>query len=143
MRINGLYILAIGLLIGCKEPKTYSNEDFQRMNGYWEITKVIFPDGTEKPYNANTTIDFIAITGENGFKKKVYPKLDGTYTTSDDALNFRILNKVQSGYYLSYDSTYEGWQEKINYIGTDFFSLKFDDGNIYCYRRFQPINIAQ
>ena len=134
-------MIVILCFLSCKEQKTYSLEDFQRMNGYWEITTVIFPDGTEKPYKANTTIDYIAIEGDKGYKKKVYPNLNGTFKTSDDAITFRILNKVQSGYYLSYDNALGGWQEKINYIGTDFFSLKFDDGNVYCYSRFEPINI--
>jgi len=129
------------LLIGCKQPRVYTLEDFQNMNGYWEITEVIYPNGEKKEYSISTTIDYIEINGDKGFKKKVNPKLDGTYQTSNDAVNFRIVKKADKGYFISYNDAMNSWQESINFLGVDYFSLKSSEGLIYCYDRYKPIQM--
>ena len=127
--------------INCKGPREYSMEDFQNMNGYWQITEVIYPDGSKKKYNLGPAIDYIEVHGDTGFKKKVHPKLDGSYETSNDAITFRIVKKAQKGYFLSYNDKTTGWQDGINYLGVDYFSLKSDDGLVYCYDRYQPFEL--
>ena len=140
MQKPALFLLIL-LFLSCKKPRVYTLEDFQNMNGYWEITEVIYPNGEKKEYKANTTIDFIELNGEKGYKKKVYPKLDGTYLGSNDVVPFRIVKKANKGYFLSYNDSINGWQESINFLGVDYFSLKSSDGLIYCYDRYQPLEL--
>ena len=83
-----LLIGCIFLWVGC--TRTVSKEDLKRLNGYWEIEKVSLPDGTVKEYKVNPTIDYVQIDGLKGFRKKVHPKLDGTYDASNDAELFVI-----------------------------------------------------
>lgn len=136
MRYSHLILLVFVLFsFGCKN-KEYTLADFQTLNGYWQITAVIYPDGTEKKYKQPPAIDYIELNGDQGYKKKVYPKLDGTFQTSDDAIQLRVVKKNGAGYFLSYQNASNSWQEGINYLGEDYYSVATADGNVYCYDRF-------
>ncbi|HUH45768.1 MAG TPA: lipocalin family protein, partial [Arenibacter sp.] len=78
-------------LTACKGKVT--QDHIPHLNGYWEIEKVTFPDGSEKKYTISTSIDYIEIQDQKGFRKKVQPNLSGTYDTSDDAEPFSLIEK--------------------------------------------------
>jgi len=86
-----LYFSLIFIFLGCSN--SVSKEDLQNLNGYWEIEKVVFPNGETKDFKVSTTIDYIETEMSKGFRKKMQPKFDGTYTTSNDAELFTILQK--------------------------------------------------
>lgn len=132
-------LLIIFFVAGCEEKITYDLEDFQKMNGYWQITNVIYPNGEKKKYLGSPAIEYIEVSGAKGFKKKLYPRLDGVYETSNDALPFRVVKKSGKGYFISYSDAENGWQEALNYMTDDFFSLKNEDGLIFCYSRQKKI----
>lgn len=133
--------LLIFILVGCSTSIT--NEDLRKLNGYWEIDTVTFYDGTKKAYpKANTTIDYIVWDGSKGFRKKVYPKLDGTFNTSNDAEAFEIVND-DSEIIMRYANTLSKWQETLIALQTDTFSVRNDKGVTYTYRRHQTINLSQ
>ena len=138
-----LVFLVLLFMASCKKQREYTLDDFQSLNGYWQITKVFYPDGTSKKYNLGPSIDYIEIKGDKGVKKKVYPKLDGTYETSNDAVTFRIINKAGNGYFVSYNDSINGWQEKMSYMAQDFFSVRNQDLIIYCYNRYQPLDLGK
>lgn len=142
MKIRIGCILLILTLIGCEKPREYSVSDFQNLNGYWEITEVIYPNGEKKKYTISTTVDFIKIDSLIGYRKKVQPKLDGTFTASEDQINFRILKKSDKGYFFTYENGIDSWQEGVNFLGVDYFSVKTIDGLVYCYDRYKPIDIT-
>ena len=48
--------LVFSLLVSCKQSITEA--DLQNLNGYWEIEKVMLPDGEKKEYKINETVDF-------------------------------------------------------------------------------------
>ena len=75
-----------------------------------------------------------------GFKKKVSPKIDGSYDTSNDAEKFIILKKNDE-YLFSYKNNLSQWQEVIQYINEDTFSIKNEANITYTYKRFVPLNI--
>ena len=58
-------LLVVVLFISCKQ--TIIESDLNNLNGYWEIEKVVLPDGDKKEYKVNETIDFFKI--EEGFEK--------------------------------------------------------------------------
>ena len=57
------------LILGCSEnPENY----IEHIGGYWEIEKVIMPNGTKKEYRINETIDYITVNDSlKGFRKKL------------------------------------------------------------------------
>lgn len=139
-RISILFLFTI---FGC--TSSVSEENLDLLNGYWEIEEVIFPDGRTKDYNVNTSIDFILVKDKKGYRKKVQPKLNGTYDTSNDADPFVILER-DGLFTISYNSENNDGllaqrsEELIN-ISENKFSVRNTDGLIYIYKRFEPINI--
>ncbi len=111
------------------------------LNGYWEIAVVEFPDGGEKTYSLNTSVDFIEVKNGKGFRKKVQPNVTGTYRTSDDAEQFVIMKKGEQ-FLMQYNNGPNHWEEELLAISENRFSVKNQENIIYVYNRFQPLNLA-
>lgn len=137
MRI--LFILLI-LLVGCS-PKV-TEEDLQNLNGYWEIEEVSFPSGDTKDFRSSTTIDYIELDGMKGFRKKVQPKFNGTFETSNDAELFTI-SQNEKGFELNYTGSTNSWTEEISSISKDNFSVVNQDTLTYSYKKYEPLNLNQ
>ena len=78
------------LFISCQQQ--VSPEAISKINGYWEIQKVELPDGKEKEYKINETVDYFEWNGNKGFRKKVKPQLDGTFLTNNESEAKLFLN---------------------------------------------------
>lgn len=131
-----IVILAMVLLIlGCSQHITRS--DLEKLNGYWEIEKVSFPDGGKKEYTINTTIDYIEVTASRGYRKKVYPKIDGSFETSSDAEDFTILEE-NGTFKMKYENNLSTWVETIEHISKTNFSVMNQANITYHYKRFKP-----
>ncbi|MEB8329597.1 hypothetical protein OO009_09525 [Flavobacteriaceae bacterium KMM 6897] len=135
-----LFIFAFICLLGCQ--RAISESDLTKLNGYWEISKVEFPDGTTKEYKANTTIDFIKMAGLKGIRKKVQPSLEGTYFANDDAESFLIMQKGDA-YEMVYKNNFSEWSELLTALSKNTFSVINEEGVIYHYKRYEPININE
>ncbi len=131
------YLLALWLIASC-EP-TLKQEDLKHLGGYWEIEKVVFPDGSSREYSLSATIDYFEYEDLKGFRKKVQPNLKGTYTTSDDAEFFEIATKKDI-FILRYTNELSQWEEVIKSVDEVGLVLVSQDGVTYFYKRFQPIS---
>ena len=131
---------AILLFIGCSN--SISKEDLNLLNGYWEIEKVTFANGDSKEFKVSTTIDYIEIKTSKGFRKKMQPKFDGSYATSNDAEPFSIIEK-ESSYEFHYKNGLSEWTEKITSLSQNNFSVINKDTITYSYKRFQPITTTE
>jgi len=105
------------LIVSCQQK--IKTEDIAKINGYWEIEKVIFEDGKDKDYTINESYDYFEIGKNNsGFRKKVMPQLDGSFIVNDsqESLKIRLENdKV----YLDYNTSYSKWTEELIEITDD------------------------
>lgn len=134
-----IYIfIALMSLIGCQNK--VNQVDLPYLNGYWEIDKVSFPDGTNKEYTVNTSIDYIEINDLKGYRKKVQPRFNGTYDTSNDAEMFTIYEK-DDVFTINYKTDLSEWHEKIVSLSENSFTVLSEDNLKYHYKRFEPINI--
>ncbi|GMN09356.1 lipocalin family protein [Croceitalea sp. MTPC9] len=133
-----LFITLFFFVFGC--TSSISKDELQKLNGYWEIVEVEFPDGQKKNYTVNPTVDYIEIKDLKGFKKKVHPKFDGTYDTSNDAEPFVIVEK-DGTFLLSFKNTMSEWEEKVTSIDDNSFSIINEENIIYTYKRYEPIKI--
>ncbi|MGI9550400.1 MAG: hypothetical protein ACR2MT_04305 [Aurantibacter sp.] len=133
------------LFFGC--ANAISEEDLEHLNGYWEIEKVIFPDGSSKEYSVNTSIDYISVESKKGYRKKVHPKLNGTYFTSDDADLFVVLpheNRFTIHYGSKENCTPMAQRsEELISLSENRFSVRNEEGITYQYKRFEPIDIKE
>ena len=127
------------LLLGCKSP---AQKDLPYLNGYWEIEKVTFPNGNEREFKMNDVVDFIQIEGLEGYRKKVRPKLDGTFTASDDAERFTVTN-TNGLLSIQYTTELSMWSEELTRLSQDRFTVRNEDGIVYSYKRFQPLNLTK
>lgn len=140
-------VLFFGLFIffGCSS--SVKEEDLTLLNGYWEIEQVTLKDGTVKEYTVNTMVDFISLDGLKGYRKKMKPKFDGTFETSNDAVGFWLVKEGVS-YEMSYSkeatlSTQMPPREEILELTENSYSIRDLNKNIYKYKRFQPINVSK
>jgi len=134
-----LYLfLLLTIITACKS--TIKEGEISQLEGYWEITKVVFQDGITKPYTVNTTIDYIDINGLKGYIKKMKPGLNGRYQTSNKAAQFKLLLKNEV-----WEMHFEGdLNSTLRLLEID--SLEYavkDQGQVrYYYKRYEPINIS-
>ena len=130
-------LLLLTVITACKS--SIQEGEISRLEGYWEITKVVFQDGTTKPYTVNTTVDYIGIDGFNGYIKKMKPGLNGRYQTPNKAAQFKLIQKDGL-----WEMHFEGDQKSTLSI-LELDSLEYavkDQGQVrYYYKRYEPINI--
>ncbi len=125
--------------MGCSSKPTV--EDLPLLNGYWEIKRVTFPNGQLKEYSISTTVDYFELKGREGYKKKMNPKLNGTYDTSNDAEFFTVKEK-EGRFFLHYQNTLSDWKEELLQLEKDAYQIKNQEGISYFYERYQAINIT-
>lgn len=129
------FIGAVG--VSCKQ--TIAETDLQHLNGYWEIEKVILPNGEKKEYKVNETIDFFKITKSYGFRTKVMPQIDGTYLTNN--INESVSVVIKDGAAtIYYKTTYASWHEDIITLTKDQFVVRNQQDLEYHYKR--PIKFS-
>lgn len=131
-------IVTLFLFVGCSSK--VDPEALPHLNGYWEIEKVVFPDGSSKTYEVNTSIDFIQIKGNEGFRKKMQPQFDGTYRTSNDAEQFAV-NTEGNSLIMQYSNADNRWEEVLISVSEHHFAVRNESGVTYHYKRYEPLEL--
>lgn len=136
--LKNFVILITLCFISCTSK--INKQDIKNLNGYWEIQKVTFKDGTSKEYKMSTTLDYIEVLDTTGYRKKVQPKFNGTYETSNDAETFRITEE-NATFFLNYSSDeISKRKEKLITLNKNTFSVINEEEVMYTYKKFTPIN---
>ena len=133
-----LFSLLFMMLTSCNQ--TITKKDLEKINGYWEIEKVILADGTKKEYSINETIDYFALKQNNGFRKKVTPQLDGTYLINNQFEKIAILESDEK-FYISYSTKYTKFKEQIVELQDSTMVLKNDQNVTYHYKKPIPFSV--
>lgn len=138
-RLMYSFIISISLLfIGCGHQ--VKEENIKDINGYWEIEKVKLPDGSEKDYDINTTVDFFELDSNGkGFRKKVMPQIDGSYETNDVVENVQV-KKEKDEYWIEYKTEYASWKEQLLSIDQNNMVVKNTHNLTYTYKRPIPFS---
>lgn len=137
---KSIIMVLLFIIISCGSKPEVG--ELGNLNGYWEIEKVIFPDGGERDYQVNSTVDYIEISEKQGFRKKVQPKFDGSYETSNDAEKFQIIEK-DGMFIMHYKNFMSEWTETLLSLSDSQFSVQNEDGIVYNYKRFVAINTQE
>lgn len=129
------YALLSVVLISCtSKPK---KEDIVKLNGYWEIEKVVFPDGNKKAYQVNEFIDYISLNNLKGIRQKVAPQLDGTFLSGELQDKIRVIDSAGC-YFLKTKSKFTKWEEKVVSVSEDELVLENETKITYYYKKFIP-----
>ena len=132
-----LVVLFFGLT-SCNQSIT--DNDVAKINGYWEIEKVILANGTKKDYAVNETIDYFQIKNNVGFRKKVTPQLDGTYLVNNQLEKITICKK-ENAYFINYTTKYTRFKEQIIEVQDSILVLKNDQNIEYHYKKPIPFSV--
>ncbi len=136
------FIILISLVFTCCSS-SINKEDLKKLNGYWEIQKVTFKDGSSKEYKMSTTLDYIYVLDTTGYRKKVQPKFNGTYETSNHAETFSI-TKNNAIFYLNYSSDeISNRKEKLISLNKNTFTVINEEEIMYTYKKYTPLNITK
>ncbi len=132
-------ILFSFLLVSCKQQ--IQTADIHKINGYWEIEKVVFDQGEDKEYGANQNYDYFQIdTNNQGIRKKVAPQLDGTFLVDDTYEKVRVRFQDDKAY-LDYATPYMKYTEEIVALTADELVVLNAQKKEYHYKKATAINI--
>jgi hypothetical protein len=133
-------VLLISLaFVGCKQK--IQSSDIPKINGYWEIEKVVFDQGEDKEYGANQNYDFFQMDKNNqGIRKKVAPQLDGTFLVDNsfEKVNVRF---QEDKAYLDYTTPYMKYTEEIIALTANELVVLNAQKKEYHYKKATAINI--
>lgn len=138
MKKNVLLFLCALSLAACNKKVTKA--DYGKLNGYWEIEKVIMPDGAEKDYSVNPTIDFFEVKDTAGIRKKVMPQFDGSYRANDISEKLTIGQKGDKTI-MNYSTEYAKWTEELITVDDDELVVKNQHNIEYHYKKPEPFTI--
>lgn len=126
------------LLISCTTSVNQSS--LKNLNGYWEVEKVVFPDGSEKTLPPSETHDYYEFNNPKGFRKKVTPLITGNYLVNDLKDEFVIATK-EGKYYMNYKTFLSAWSEQIKSIDENQLVLESEEHYTYYYKRPQTFSV--
>lgn len=138
MRKAVVIVLVFVCLMACQEK--VKPEDVAKINGYWEIEKVNLPDGNEKNYKINETIDYFEVKNDSGFRKKVTPQFDGKYLVNDEYEKVKVVMEGKK-VVLEYTTEYSKWKEEVLEISDEKLVLKNAAELEYEYKRPTPFSV--
>jgi hypothetical protein len=136
--VVSIVLLSI-LLVSCKQQIQPS--DVVKINGYWEIEKVVFDEGEDKEYGANQNYDYFQIGKNNqGIRTKVAPQLNGTFLVNDTYENVSV--RFQDGKtYLDYSTPYMKYSEEVIELTADELVITNAQKKEFHYKKATAINI--
>ena len=136
---NAFMILVMSLLfISCKQE--IKPAEIAKLNGYWEIEKVVFDEGEVKDYGMNENFDYFQIKGTKGTRTKVMAQLDGSFLTTNTFENVSV-RFTDKGTFLDYKTDYAKWSEELISISDKEFVVKNAQQKEYHYKKAGPLNI--
>jgi hypothetical protein len=138
---NTFRILVLSLFfVGCQQK--IEPADIAKINGYWEIEKVVFDEGKDKDYKMNESYDYFDISTNNkGTRKKVMPQLDGSFLVNDTYENVGVRFKDDK-VFLDYSTPYAKWSEELITISDTEFVVRNEEKKEYHYKKTGPINLT-
>ena len=136
-----LISIAFFLLLSACQQKVTPN-DIAYLNGYWEIEKVVFSNGSKKEYTYNESYDYFQIKENSGFRKKVMPQLDGRFLVNNQIEKIKITFENED-VYINYTTPIAKWKEKIEAISKDKLIIINASKAQYHYKKAIPINILE
>ena len=131
-------LLLLLVLSSCHQKIT--QKDISKLNGYWEIEKVVFADGTEKKYSYNEAFDYFQLKANKGFRKKVIPQLDGRFLVNNQSEKIEITFENDKTY-ISYATPYAKWKEEVDALTDEKLVVINVAKASYHYKKTAPINI--
>ncbi|MFZ4436268.1 MAG: hypothetical protein ACOYOR_07170 [Flavobacterium psychrophilum] len=134
------FYLFITALLFASCGSSVNESSLKNLNGYWEVQKVVFPDGSEKILPPSETHDYYEFKNSKGFRKKVSPLVTGNYLVNDLKDEFVIATK-ENKFYMNYKTFLSTWSEQIQSIDESQLVLVSEEKYEYHYKRPQTFSV--
>lgn len=131
--------LALSILF-CSCTTSVTESSLKNLNGYWEVEKVVFPDGSEKVLPPSETHDYYEFKHNKGFRKKVTPLVTGNYLVNDLKDEF-VVEQKEGIFSMNYKTFLSKWSEQIKSIDKDQLVLESEEHYQYYYKRPQSFSV--
>ena len=107
------------------------------INGYWEIVSVSKNNEFIKEYPFSNAVDFFVIDSlNNGYRKKIKPKINGSFEITLHEIPISIKNNNNS-YVIKYYSVGNQYVENIKKLDQNILVIKNSEGIMFSYKRFE------
>ncbi|SDI05227.1 hypothetical protein SAMN04488062_12127 [Flavobacterium omnivorum] len=126
------------LFMGCQQK--VKPEDISKINGYWEVEKVVFDSIKDKEYRMNEVYDYFELKNNKGIRKKVMPQLNGTFVVNDTYENVTV-RFADDKVFLDYSTPYMKWSEELIAVSAEELVLLNKEKVEYHYKKATPINL--
>lgn len=136
---NTFSILLIAFVfVACQQK--IKPEDISKINGYWEVEKVVFDSIDDKEYGMNEVYDYFEIKDNKGIRKKVKPQLDGTFLVNDAFENVTV-RFADDKVFLDYTTPYMKWSEEVIALSAEELVLLNKSKMEYHYKKATAVNV--
>ena len=130
------FLSSLILCLGCNNKITSSELDL--LNGYWSIEYITHKNETFYPKGVTKLLDFYEVNDREGIRKKTQPQLNNKFLVTKDLNNFNI-KFINKNYYLSFQTVWDQWEEKIIKLNQNKLVLEHQEKR-YHYKRFDKTN---
>lgn len=131
-------IAVLGLfLLACEHRNVEAQQNY--LSGYWEIKSVQLPDGSEKEFGYNSSIDFIELIDTLGIRKKLVPSLNGSFISAAPSEQF-IAKIEKDSLRLYYKTAFDSWKETVVFVDDSLMIIKNQQQKTYTYKRYVALN---
>jgi hypothetical protein len=131
-------LLVVFFFVACQQK--IRPEDISKINGYWEVEKVVFDSIKDKEYGMNQVYDYFKIENNTGIRKKVMPQLDGTFIVNDAFENVSV-RFADDKVFLDYATPYMKWSEEVIALSAEELVLLNREKMEYHYKKATAINV--
>ncbi|WP_353160485.1 hypothetical protein [Myroides odoratus] len=141
--LHVFFSLCLVIVLQACQSKADTEAVKQHISGYWEIEKAQLPDGTEKDYTINSTIDYFEWKeDQTGVRFKVVPQFNGEYLTNDMPELF-VMQEKEGAVWLQYKTDFATWEERVITVSKDNMVMENENKIKYFYKRAHPIQIKE
>lgn len=138
--MKNIYVFALvfaNMIFSCNSKPDIQPE---KLNGYWEISKVTKEDGEKIDFGFNSSIEFFEIKNNKGIRKKIYPKFEGKYQADILADSVFIIQK-NNIFFLEIKNNLWKTKEEITILNDSVFGYTSKKGIEYLYKRHQKMKL--
>jgi hypothetical protein len=126
-----LFLTLLIFTVGCSP-----SVDTALLSGYWNIEKVVLPDGSEKEFPFSNHMDHFEVCNYQGIKYRVSPTYDGGFVNYGSPVNFTIRERNDE-IHLHFRSGEESYQQKLVLCTSERLVLLHENGTTYHYSSFK------
>lgn len=126
-----LWLLLL-LCIACNNAP----QDLEQLEGYWQIEKVVAPDGGEREYPFSLKLEYFQVKDSVGKKFRVSVKDKDKFVSDRTGVPFTYYLK-EGDLFLKFAEGNNAYVQEVETLNAETLVLVHENGLEYRYRRFE------